>query len=235
MDEAAPSTPTVVVVAGGEAIDHAVLDRLRTIEPGATTVAADSGVDLALALGRRVDVAVGDFDSVTAAGLARITGDGAEIVRHPAAKDATDLELAVDVARGMGAGRLVVLGGHGGRLDHLLANVAVLTGPRTDTMAVEAHLGPALVTVVRAAVDGSGGATEITGSIGELATLLPQHGPARGVTTSGLAYPLHDEDLAAGTSRGVSNLLSAAVATVLVRDGVVAVIQPDHHRPPEHP
>ena len=61
-------------------------------------IAADGGVDRALALGLHVDVAIGDFDSVTAAGLAAAEAAGARIERHPAAKDATDLELALDAA-----------------------------------------------------------------------------------------------------------------------------------------
>jgi thiamine pyrophosphokinase len=51
-------------------------------------------------------------------------------------------------------------------------------------------------------------------------------GDARGVTTSGLQYPLHDEDRPAGTTRGVSNVFERATATVAVRDGVLLAIQP---------
>jgi thiamine pyrophosphokinase len=87
---------------------------------------------------------------------------------------------------------------------------------------VVAHLGAALVTVVH-------GAGELHGTRGELVTLLPQHGPALGVTTDGLAYPLRGEDLPPGTSRGVSNLFTGPLASVTVRAGTVAAIQPDHH------
>jgi thiamine pyrophosphokinase len=225
---AAPRTRTIVVVAGGGPSTPGDLAALAEVEPHARTVAADSGIDLALRLGRAVDVAVGDFDSVTAPGLASVTAAGAEIVRHPAAKDATDLELALDVALDRGAERNVVLGGHGGRLDHLLANVGLLSSPRYAPARVVAHIGPALVTVVR-------GECELRGQVGELVTLLPQHGPAAGVTTSGLAYPLHDETLPEGTSRGVSNLFTNPVAGVGVGAGVLAAVQPDHRRPPERP
>ena len=93
-------------------------------------VAADSGVAHALALGLAVDVAVGDFDSLDPRVLEAVEAAGTRVERHPAAKDATDLELAIDVAVGLGAARIVVLGGHGGRLDHFLANALVLAAPQ---------------------------------------------------------------------------------------------------------
>jgi thiamine pyrophosphokinase len=226
VDSEGPSKGTIVVAAGGAPLTPPVRAALSRVAPGVPTIAADSGIDLALELGRSVDVAVGDFDSVTAAGLAAVTDAGADIVRHPIAKDATDLELALDVALERGAERIVVLGGHGGRLDHLLANVALLASPRYAAVPVEAHLGAALLTVVR-------GGVEVRGRAGELITLLPQHGPALGVRTTGLAYPLRDEDLPEGTSRGVSNLFTGPVAGVHVRAGVLAAVQPDHHLIPE--
>jgi thiamine pyrophosphokinase len=222
VDIEAEGERTIVVVAGGAPLAPRLRAVLAGVEPEAMTIAADSGIDLALELGRTVAVAVGDFDSVTPTGMAAVVEAGAEVVRHPITKDATDLELALDVAVARGADRITVVGGHGGRLDHLLANVAVVSSPRYARVRMAAHLGDALVTILH----GSG---ELHGSPGELVTLLPQHGPAIGVTTAGLAYPLRDEDLAPGTSRGVSNLLTGQVASVRLRAGIVAAIQPDHH------
>ena len=66
----------------------------------------------------------------------------------------------------------------------------------------------------------------ISGEPGSLVSLLPAGGPARGIVTGGLRYPLRDEELAPGTSRGVSNELSAALATVELASGVLLVVQP---------
>ncbi|MET0903755.1 MAG: hypothetical protein ABWZ52_10990, partial [Acidimicrobiales bacterium] len=59
-------------------------------------------------------------------------------------------------------------------------------------------------------------------------TLLPVHGPARAVTTTGLLYPLDAEDLHAGSTRGVSNELVHDPATVALTEGVLVAIQPGH-------
>ena len=132
----------VVVVAGGGPVPASVLDRLPA---GAPVVAADGGVDVAQALGQRVDVVVGDLDSVSVGGLEKAEAGGARVERHPAEKDATDLDLALETAASMGR-ELVVVGFDGGRLDHLVAGLLALATP--DRPPLRAHLGRATVRVL---------------------------------------------------------------------------------------
>lgn len=218
----APPAPTLaVVVTGGDRPDPELVDALDLPVEGRVVVAADSGVAHALALGLVIDVAVGDFDSLDPETLAAVEASGTRVERHPVAKDATDLELALDVAVGLGAARVVVLGGHGGRLDHFLANALVLAAPQLGGVEVEAVVGEAVVSVVR-----PGPGIRFGGRPGQLVTILPVHGPAEGVRTEGLRYPLHGETLSVGTTRGVSNVLDAAEAAVSIRGGVVLVVRP---------
>lgn len=210
---------TVVVVTGGEPLDPHVADDLPA---DALVVAADSGVDHAIAIGRRVDIAVGDFDSVTADGLQRSVDAGARIDRHPRAKDRTDLEIALDVVLALTPPpeRVVVLGGAGGRLDHFLANALLLAAPAYAALrGLEARMGAARVRVVRDRV-------ELTGRPGELVTLLAVGGPACGVRTEGLVYPLHGEPLEPGSTRGVSNELVGSSAKVTIEHGVLLAVLP---------
>lgn len=224
---AAPgASNTVVVVTGGDPVDPA---HIRDLPPGARVVAADSGIDHAHALGLVVDLAIGDFDSVSPEGLSRADAEGATVERHPTAKDATDLELALDAALKLGPAHIHVLGGHGGRLDHLLANALLLGAPTYADALITAEMGAARVTIVRERV-------ELHGPLGDTVSLLPLHGPATGVSTAGLRYPLVDEDLLPGSSRGISNELVDAHATITVTAGVLAAIQPGRLDPhPETP
>jgi thiamine pyrophosphokinase len=204
----------VIVVAGGP-----LPAASRPLPSEATVVAADGGVDHALALGLRVDLAVGDFDSVSAAGLDAVEAAGARVERHPAEKDATDLELALDAAAALEPRRLVVVGVAGGRLDHLLAGLLLLGAERYARLELDAIAGDALAHVIR-------GERALAGEPGELVSLLPLGGDAVGVTTEGLRYPLVGETLAAGSSRGVSNEFGAARAQVRVARGVVLAVRP---------
>lgn len=207
---------TVVVVTGG---DHPAAADVPRLPGDALVIGADSGIDRALELGLHVDVAVGDFDSVSAQGLRAVTQAGAVLERHPTAKDATDLRLALDMALAYSPDRIIVLGGDGGRLDHLMGNILLLGADDLAGVEIVAHMGSARVTVVRARAD-------LHGARGDIVSLLPLQGTAVGVTTEGLLYPLRAEDLIPATTRGVSNELTAAIASVTVRDGVLLAVQP---------
>jgi thiamine pyrophosphokinase len=213
-----------VVLAGGDPVESHLRERFPD---DAYVVAADSGVHAADILGLRVDIVVGDFDSADPAVVDAAVQQGASVERHPVAKNATDLELALDVAVRGGVDRIVVVGGAGGRLDHYLANVALLASPRFAGIEIEAFFADAHITVAR----GGEAPVEVHGKPGEILTLLPIGGDAHGVVTKGLEYPLHAEDLCVGTTRGVSNVIVDVPATVALASGTLLIIRPEGGRP----
>jgi len=205
-----------VIVAGGAGISPSVLEE---IPEGAWVVAADSGLEHAQSLGLEVHHLIGDMDSVSDDAIRR--AGNIPVDRFPTDKEATDLELAMDlVASKPGIDRLIVLGGHGGRLDHLLANANLLASRRWSHLEVEWLAGRARVTVIH-------DHGQLHGFPGETITLLAFGGPATGVTTTGLQWPLTNETLLHGSSRGVSNTFVRPVVTVGVEEGTVVAIQPD--------
>jgi thiamine pyrophosphokinase len=208
----------VLVVAAGDGLVDPDPDWLPV---PATVIAADSGVDVARRLGWTVDVVVGDLDSVSAPALEGAIGAGAVLERHPRTKDHTDLELALARALALRPAEIVVVAGDGGRHDHVLGNALVLSGPRCAGVRMRAWLGSARVTVVRPQHP-----AVVTGRVGELVSLLPVHGTAAGVRTTGLAYALHGEELEAGTGRGLSNVLVAPPAEVSLGSGTLLVVVP---------
>jgi thiamine pyrophosphokinase len=209
----------IVVAAGAPSAEELPIG----LPAAATVIAADGGIDRARTLGLPVDIAVGDFDSVTPDGLAAAEAGGARIERHATAKDATDLELALDLAAGLEPRRVLVIGAGGGRLDHLLAGLLLLGLDRYAALEIDALLGGARAHVIR-------GRRALTGVAGELVSLLALHGPATGVTTTGLAYPLHQETLLPGSSRGVSNLFAQPEAAITVEHGVILALRPAPER-----
>jgi thiamine pyrophosphokinase len=205
-----------LVFAGGDGLDP----RFRAdLPPGAPVIAADSGLDLAQRLGFRAELVVGDLDSVSAQALRRAQADGTRVERHPADKDRTDLDLALSAAARRGATEVTVVGAGGGRLDHLLANLAAGCAPEHAGLEIEVLAGPARVVVVRRRA-------ALRGEIGSLLSLLALAGPADGVRTTGLRWPLRGERLPPGSTRGISNELVERVATVTVASGTVLAVQP---------
>ena len=210
---------TAVVVSAGVAEPEAWALVDSDAFDDAFVVAADAGADGALSFGLHVDLAIGDFDSISAAGLAELERVGTRIERHSRAKASTDLELALDAACAVAPRRILVVGSAGGRLDHLLSSLDLLASTRYSTVELDAVIGGAWVHVIHRS-------RALAGNPGELISLHALHGTARRVFTEGLAYPLAGANLEPGSSRGISNVFASADAKVSVEQGVLLAIKP---------
>ena len=208
-----------VVIIGGDPPDARAAARA---DRSAFVVAADSGLDHARLLGLDVDLVVGDLDSVSSDALAWAEDRQIPVERFPVDKDATDTELAIMAAVERGARHVMLLSGAGDRLDHLLSVVLLLGHPAYAGVTLEAWVGRAHVLRVIGP-----GALVVPAGPGETLSLLPIGGPVHGITTTGLHYPLHDETLAAATSRGVSNVVATSHPSVTVAQGTLLVIRPE--------
>jgi thiamine pyrophosphokinase len=207
----------VVVVSGGPSPDP---DEVGPLPPGAFVIAADSGLDHAAVLGLRVDVLVGDLDSATAPAVCAAEAAGVRIERHPVDKEATDLELALEHALALGADRVtVVSGGGGARLDHHLAELALLAAERFAPLRLDARIGSARAVPIHA-----GANVELLGAPGAVLTLLALGGAAHGITTDGLRWPLRGETLAPGSTRGVSNEIVAGPVRIALTAGTLLAV-----------
>jgi thiamine pyrophosphokinase len=187
-------------------------------------IAADGGYELACGLGLKVDLVVGDFDSLPEEARREIEEKGIEVEVHPREKDASDLELALDRALALCPKRLALIGAIGDRLDHSLAGVFLLEKAAAAGV-VEAVLlhgrGRAYLVRDRLEIEAA--------RIGDLVSLLPLSGEARGVRTEGLRYPLCGETLHRASSRGISNVVLSLPARVALAEGSLLVV---HHASP---
>lgn len=204
---------TALVIAGGD-----TLPRLGGLPTYQLAVAADGGLDHARSLGISLDLVVGDLDSASDSSIEWARRQGVEISQHPTDKDATDLELAIGAAVERGARSLIVVGGRGGRLDHLAANLALLASERWSGVDIVWPGSDGNVTVVR-------GQTELRSEWGTSVTLLAVGGRATGINTDGLRWELEAATLDPGSTRGVSNEMTQGRATVSVERGVLLAIQ----------
>jgi thiamine pyrophosphokinase len=182
-------------------------------------IGADGGAARALAWGLRPHLVIGDMDSLPEEDHDKLTTLGCRFVEHPRAKDETDLELALTHAAEAGAREIVILGALGGRLDHTLANVLLLTLPQLTGLSVRIVNGDEEALMIR-----GGETVTLEGQQGDLISLLPLGGDAFGVTTTGLTWPLQEDVLRFGFSRGVSNVMEETVARVKLERGYLMVI-----------
>jgi thiamine pyrophosphokinase len=195
--------------------------------PDPYVVAADGGARHAAALDLTIDLWVGDGDSLGEDGLAELAAAGVPIDRSPFDKDESDTELAVRAVLARRPAAITIVGALGGpRLDHALANLALLELPELRGLDVRIVAADARVRLLVApAPDGGPSRLALEGRTGDHVSLLPVGGDASGVTTADLAFPLRDEPLLAGPSRGLSNRRTAPIASVTLRSGRLLVIE----------
>lgn len=193
-------------------------------------VGADGGSLKALAAGLRPDLVVGDADSLGPDGLAAVRAEGIPVELADAAKDESDLEIALVTALARGAARLAILGALGGpRFDHALANTSLLAHPALAGRQAVLLDGTTRVRLLTASAEPAASsepaAVDLAGRPGDLVSLFPVGADALGVTTDGLAYPLRDEPLRFGPARGLSNVRSGPLARVSLRFGRLLIVE----------
>jgi thiamine pyrophosphokinase len=189
------------------------------IEPGDLLIAADGGARHCLSLGLTPHLVVGDFDSLDQAQLAALEAAGVELARYPTHKDFTDLELALQHAVQRGADEILVIAALGGRWDQTLANVLLPASQQFCDLRIRLVDGEQEMSVIH-----GGQRHEIHGRAGDTVSLIPLNRDTNGITTEALEYPLVGESLHFGSTRGVSNALTAPSATVTLREGLLLCI-----------
>ena len=189
--------------------------------PPDIVIAADGGSTLAKRLGLIPDLIVGDMDSSNAEIIAAFEAQGVEVRRYDhRTKAETDTELALFAALEWQPEEIVLLGALGGRLDHALANIFLLTNPRLSLTRVRIVGTNEQLFIAHARVW-----TAIRGGVGDTVSLLPVGGSAKAVSLEGFEYLLHGETLPQGLARGVSNRLTEPEGRVWVEDGMLLVVQ----------
>ena len=112
----------IVVVAGG---DSSLLPKNQDIYLG-----VDGGCLKLLEQGLPLDIAVGDFDSISEVDFRKIQAQAKQVVQSVPEKNDTDLELALKtVFEDYPDAAVTVYGAFGGRLDHFLSNIFLPTDP----------------------------------------------------------------------------------------------------------
>lgn len=200
-------------------------------------ICADGGYHLARSLGMTPDWLVGDFDScgdLLEAPPFAISPE--RIVRFDPQKDDTDLALAIQLGRLIGATDFVFYGVTGGRFDHEMAVVQLLCGLISDpliTMVVEGPwhsyccLRNRSLTVQNFDLDPFDGVAPASPNdrMGRrtfsVFSLEPQ---SRGVSITGAAYPLDQATLCYDRPLGVSNEVAAVSATITVTQGTLLIV-----------
>lgn len=215
----ARKTRAAVIVANGPLLPRRDLTaRLRRTD---LLICANGGLRVARRVGVPPQIVIGDFDSAPAGLLRWAQAHDARLIRHPARKDKSDTELALDAAVEGGAREVEFLGVLGGSVDHSLANVALLV--QTEAMGVRATIvdGKQQLFLARRK-------TAVPGRRGDIVSLIPMTPTVTGITLTGFRYPLKNGTVRQGSTRTISNVIDRSPATIRFKRGRLLVVVTHH-------
>ena len=187
------------------------------LQPGDFIICADGGSRHARSLGLTPNVLIGDLDSMESSEPFWPADRGIQTLRHPREKDETDLQLALNYALQRGSASIVIVGALGGRIDHTLGNISLLSDARLAGRDCCLDDGTERVLLC---TDSAG----LSGNPGDIVSLLPWGGPVGGIRTQGLKWSLNGETLTPEHSRGISNVMVDRLARIQVGTGSLLLV-----------
>lgn len=210
----------IIIVSGGELDEELTLSVLKEKE-NSYIIGVDRGMEFLYNHHITPNYIVGDFDSVKpeVADYYRYETD-VPVREYNPVKDASDTEIAVRLAMTLGGRELIILGATGGRIDHLWANVQILTIPLksgVDAVLMDRQNKIKLIE----------GRTCLKkeGMYGPYFSVFPLGETIYGFNIEGAKYPLKDHALTPFDSLCVSNELVEDSGIIDFNGGIVILME----------
>ncbi len=206
-----------VIIANGDLVD---LDFYRSLlKDDDLIICVNGGSGHALALGLYPDLIIGDLDSLKPDDRQKIEQLNPRIIKHPSAKDKSDLELAIDEAVEMQPEQILIIGALGGaRADHAFINLLLLQIPLHH--GIPARILDQMQEIILVEDE-----VFIDGNTGDYLSLFSLTAETSGIFTEGLKYPLQGESLYFASTLGLSNELAGPQATITINSGLLLAIK----------
>lgn len=187
------SSIDTVIVSGGMIQEDFALDFLKKIQEERkgkklVLMAADRGLDFFRKNGITPDIADGDFDSLSVEGKKYLENlKNTEIIRLQPEKDDTDTQSTLNLAIAKGAENILILGATGGRIDHLIGNLGLLTLGKLKGVSVAIADAQNYICLVK-----SGTILSKAGQFGKYVSFFSAGEAVEGLTLKGFKYPLNN-------------------------------------------
>ena len=205
-----------IIIANGKPPSKALLTKELT--QNSTIICADGGANALFASQILPHYIIGDLDSITKPTLDFFKLQGVNIEEYPRNKNSSDLELAFAKAVELGTTRLTLLGATGGRLDHFLVNIGILS--KAAQLKIKASIQDKnhVIKLLNKTAT-------ISGTQGTIFSLHAYSGTVKNLSISGSKYELKNYNLLPGDGRTLSNEFLDQEVTIEFSNGKLLLIQ----------
>lgn len=211
---------TAVIISGGKIQSDFALAFLKDT-PCDFVIGADRGIVFCREHQIQPTHIVGDFDSAGEKELQWfLQFPEIPVRRFNPVKDFTDTDLALELALELGSDCIYILGGIGSRLDHVMANIRILS--KALKAGVQAFLMDAnnrIRLIDRPMV------LKKNEQFGTYVSLFAFGGTVKDLTLEGFYYPLNHYRMEAGDPVGVSNELAEETGKIIFSEGSLLVFE----------
>jgi len=217
---------TGIVFTGGEGPEPQAIKKLLDDLAGALIVAADSGLALAEAAGIKPDWIVGDMDSIDNRNrLSRYPKE--KVICYPVDKDYSDTEIALALLWEKTSKDAWIIGGGGGRLDHIFGIRDLFERERYPVRWITANEDIYCVegggAISGAASSAENNRLRLAGKQGKLVSVFPLDGGPWKARSKGLKWDLDGVHWERGLF-GLSNVAITDEIEINVKQGRFMVI-----------
>lgn len=202
-----------LIITGGDNVKQETLNRIISNNP--YVICVDKGGELAFKYSIKVDVILGDFDSIDLEILRKLKS---KIFKFPMEKDFTDTELAVSYAIKLGYKNITIINATGNRIDHVFSTFLLMCKYRDFNIKIigdnfEAYL-----------IEKN---HEILNKVGKTVSIIPISNEIAELTLSGFKYNLINKLVKLGDSLCTSNIIINDMAAIKFKKGMALVIVTD--------
>lgn len=184
-------------------------------------IAVDAGMDFLYHSKITPDVILGDFDSVDQEVFEYFENQPyIEVISLDPEKDDTDTEHAIHYAIDSGATKIIILGGTGNRIDHLLGNISLLGIGLQEGIEIEMIDANNRIRMINQPIT-----ILKEEQLGKYLSLIPYSEKVKNITLTGVKYPLENAVIGGFNARGVSNEIVGDEAVISFSEGILIVIE----------
>jgi thiamine pyrophosphokinase len=183
-------------------------------------IGADRGALTLIENDVSLDLAIGDFDSVSSFEIEKIKRKTFQFEQYPIEKDKTDVEIALDEAMKQKPDTIYFFGVTGGRMDHTLINIQLLhqvISKKARGIVIDKHNEVELTN--------PGHYTIEQDSAYETISFIPFTPVVKGLTLTDFYYPLKKATITMGSTLSISNKLISNNGTFSYDEGIVLVVK----------
>lgn len=210
---------TACLVLNGQLEDYDYIRKVMDYNTYELIIAVDGGANHLYRLGIMPNYILGDLDSIDDDIRSYYEASDVVFKKFPTKKDETDAELAVWMVEEEGLLGIDIYAALGGRIDHELANIQLLY------YILDRGMYPRIISEREEIYILRNEEMNLKGSIGDIVSIIPVKGDARGITLANMEYSVEELDLKYSVTRGISNVMLAGDAYINVRDGCILVIK----------